>query len=172
MGAEAVSVFSVWVQPVDNDITPANLDQYGSVHDVLGEYEDDEGGTPNKQFCDGQTSKTPPRYATDRMIGIYTRSREAADMISGMLREDVVRRISAGELTVVLPIWEPITRNLPVADPVFLPRLRRRAYLEFPEYAEDYIDEILTQVLAENERTLDTRLILRKVKERAGSGPK
>lgn len=167
-----MSVFSVWVQPVDNEITPANLDQYGSVHDVLGEYEDDaEGGTPNKQFCDGQTSKTPPRYATDRMIGIYTRSREAADMISQMLREDVVRRIGAGELTVpLMATWEPPVWNLPLDSVEVLPRLRRRVYAEFPDYDEDYLSQILDMVIAENRHALDMRHILRRVKEKAGSG--
>ncbi len=167
-----MSVFSVWVQPVDNDITPANLDQYGSVHDVLGEYEDDaEGGTPNKQFCDGQTSKTPPRYATDRMVGIYTRSREAADMISDMLREDVVRRIGLGELNMpVMALWEPPVWNVPLDTPTILPRLRRRVYLEFPNYDEAYLSQILDMVIAENRHALDMRHILRRVKEKAGSG--
>ena len=101
-----MSVFTVWVQPIDDYTTPENIDKYGSVHDVLSEYENDEGGTPNKQFCDGQTSKTPPRYAQDRMIGIYTRSDEAAQIISNALRQDVAQRVLAGELTLVTrPAW-------------------------------------------------------------------
>jgi hypothetical protein len=101
-----MAVFGVWVQPVDSEITPDNLDKYGSVHDITAEYGDDDSGTPNKQFCDGQTSLTPPRYATDQMVSIYTRSREAANEISQMLREDVMLRMCNGDIPMLaFPQW-------------------------------------------------------------------
>ncbi len=101
-----MGVYSVWVQPVDDYTTPENLDKYGTVHDVFAEYENDDGGTPNKQFCDGQTSKTPPRYAQDRMIGIYTRTDEAAQIISESLRDDVAQRVMSGQLALTHhPQW-------------------------------------------------------------------
>lgn len=152
-----MSTFAVWVQPVDEYTTPENLDNYGTVHDVEAEYEDDEGGTPNKQFCDGQTSKTPPRYATDHMIGIYTRSREAADIISGYLREDVTNRILAGSLRVPLPLWfEPTISVLGAIPAPQLTLLRARTYHSFPHVAETDIDAALEYVLS---RSLDGKTV-------------
>lgn len=92
-------------------------------------------------------------------------------MISQMLREDVVRRIRAGELTVpLMATWEPPVWNLPLDSVEVLPRLRRRVYAEFPDYDEDYLSQILDMVIAENRHALDMRHILRRVKEKAGSG--
>jgi len=115
-------VYSVWTQIVDDYTTPENIDAYGSVHDVFAEQEDDDTGTPNKQFCDGQTSKTPPRYAQDNMIGIYTRSEESAQIISDFLRQDVIARVNSGELVLrAIPSWFPPGFIPPTAAPVAAP---------------------------------------------------
>jgi hypothetical protein len=168
-----MALFGVWVQPVDSEITPANLDQYGSVHDIEAEYRSDDGGTPNKQFCDGQTSKTPPRYATDQMVSIYTRSQEAAQEISRILRENVVQRIQAGELNMpLMAYWEPPVWNVPLTSPTVLPRLQARVYAEFPEYDIELLRQVLDTVLKQKRQTLDMRSILTQVKELAGSGQK
>lgn len=166
-----MALYGVWVQPVDSDITPDNLDKYGSVHDLMAEYADDDTGTPNKQFCDGQTSITPPRYATDQMVSIYTRSEEAANEISRMLRENVVQRIQAGELSMpVMALWEPPVWTIPLDSPTVLPRLQRRIYAELPEFDEEVLRQVLDTVLKENRQTLDMRTIIKKVKLLAGGG--
>lgn len=162
-----MSTFAVWVQPVDEYTTPDNLDNYGSVHDVEAEYEDDEGGTPNKQFCDGQTSKTPPRYATDRMVGIYTRSREAADIVSGYLREDVRGRILSGSLRVALPLWfEPTINALGAIPAPQLNLLRARAYHSFPRVPEADIDAALEYVVGQNLDGKTVKAILAQMQRR------
>lgn len=144
-----MSVFTVWVQPIDDYTTPENIDKYGSIHNLEQEYADDEGGTPNKQFCDGQTSKTPPRYATDRMIGIYTRTDEAAQLISKTLRDDVRSRIMAGQLRVPLPIWYvPQTSLTGVIFAADYTLLKARALHRFPVYPEDVILDALDTVVS------------------------
>ena len=166
-----MALFGVWVQPVDSEMTPDNLDKYGSVHDITEEYAGDDSGTPNKQFCDGQTSLTPPRYATDRMVSIYTRSQEAAQEISGILRENVLQRIQAGELTMpIMPVWEPPLLTIPLDSPSVLPRLQARVHLELPEYNFDLLDDALDVVLKTKPQPLDMRSIIEKVKVQAGSG--
>ena len=162
-----MSVFTVWVQPIDDYTTPENIDKYGSVHDVLSEYENDEGGTPNKQFCDGQTSKTPPRYAQDRMIGIYTRSDEAAQIISNSLRNDVRSRIMSGQLRVPLPIWYvPQTGIAGAVLAADLSLLRARALHEFPTYPDEQIFSVLDEVIDAGIDNSTTGNILNKVRRR------
>ncbi len=97
-----MSVYGVWVQPIQNDTSPANLQKYGEIMDVEAAYEEDDA-TASAQFCDGQTSITPPRYANDGMAMIYTYSEDAARTFSGYLREDVARRITAGQLAFAQP---------------------------------------------------------------------
>lgn len=95
-------VYGVWVQPIENATTAANVQKYGEVMDVLAEYDMDEA-TASKQFCDGQTSITPPRYANDEMGMIFTYDRQTAELFSSYLRDEVATRISAGELVLSQP---------------------------------------------------------------------
>jgi len=137
-------VYSVWTQIVDDYTTPENIDAYGSVHDVFVEQEDDDTGTPNKQFCDGQTSKTPPRYAQDNMIGIYTRSEEAANMISGFLRDDVAQRIASGNLAIPLPSWYTLPVKMSSIERTLLRARMLHEFKMLPEFdIFDTLDEII-----------------------------
>lgn len=157
-------VYSVWTQIIDDTTTPANIDAFGSVHDVLAEQEDDEGGTPNKQFCDGQTSKTPPRYATDNMIGIYTRSPESAQIISDFMRQDVVNRIQSGQLRVPLPTWYTIDPAVIKAAEMTL--LRAKMLQEFPRIDEELITEALDAVVNATVDKTSTGSIIRQMRTR------
>jgi len=160
-----MSVYTVWVQPIDEYTTPENVDKYGSVHDVVAEYENDDGGTPNKQFCDGQTSKTPPRYATDNMIGIYTRSDEAAQIIGETLRDDVRSRIASGLLQIPLPTWYvPQVNALGFIIASDLALLKRRLYLEFPTASKKVIDDELLAIMESGIDNLSTLRIIEQVR--------
>lgn len=155
-------MYSVWTQIVDDYTTPENIDAFGSVHDVLAEQEDDDTGTPNKQFCDGQTSKTPPRYATDNMVGIYTRSEESAQIISDFLREDVRNRIAAGTLRAPLPVWYEISGTLTATE---LRLLRGRMLYEFKRLPESDIYEELDDIL---ENKVDNMTVSRIIQQMRG----
>ena len=163
-----MSTFAVWAQIIDDTTGIENIDSHGSVHDVEAEYENDDGGTPNKQFCDGQTSKTPPRYAQDQMAAIYTRSRESADVISGFLRQDVQQRIASGSLRIPLPSW--YVPRLDAATGAILARdaalLKLRAYYEFRQYPTSTIDEVLATVLDGLVDTKQVGSILREMRRR------
>lgn len=98
-------VYGVWDQSIDNDTSPANLQKYGEVMDVEAAYEQDDA-TASAQFCDGQTSITPPRYANDDMGMLFTYSRETAEQLSGYLRGEIAERVAAGELAFsTAPAW-------------------------------------------------------------------
>ena len=162
-----MNLFCVYAQVVDNNITTENLDNYGSVHDLNAELADDDDGTPNKQHCDGQTSITPPRHANDRMVGLYTRSEEAANMISDILRQDVVRRIQAGQLSTPMAVWEPRYLITPLTSGRNLRRLRARVYSELPGLSEDLIDELLEELLTNMVDRRNLRTIIGQVQTRA-----
>lgn len=86
-------LYGVWVQTITNDTTAANVEKYGEIEDMAEAYRDGFA----KDFCDGQTSPTPPRWPDDGMQLIYFYDRESAELVSQFLREDVVERNAAGE---------------------------------------------------------------------------
>lgn len=164
-----MSTFCVWTQIIDDTTGIENIDSYGSVHDVEAEYEaEDESGTPNKQFCDGQTSKTPPRYAQDRMIGIYTRSEESARTISDFLRNDLSSRINSRALVIPLPSWYVPTVSSATGAMVAseLNLLRLRTYYEFRTLPTSQIDEALDATLANGIDNMSVSGIIKQMRGR------
>lgn len=162
-----MSIYSVWTQIVDDDTGMQNLDDYGSVHDVFAEQENDDTGTPNKQFCDGQTSKTPPRYAQDNMVGIYTRSEDAARIISGFLREDVAARIQAGTLRSIIPSWYTLNPDLFGVLPAREARqLTIRMLYQFPNVPEADIVSNLDAILANGIDKVTVESIIKQMRGR------
>ena len=105
-------VYSVWVQPIDNETGAANIERYGMVEDLTELYESDMGDR-SKDFCDGQTSPTAPRYADDQMGQLQFYSKEAADYVSSVLRNDLAERIAQGQIGQSLPsawgVLAPVT---------------------------------------------------------------
>ena len=96
-------LYGVWVQTVTNDTTAANVEKYGEIEDMAQAYRDGFA----KDFCDGQTSPTPPRWPDDGMQLVYTYDQESARLISEFLREDVAARIAGGDMGAgfVSPSW-------------------------------------------------------------------
>ena len=107
-------VYSVWVQPITDDTTPANIEKYGTVENLTEVYGSDMGAR-SKDFCDGQTSATAPRYADDQMGQIEFYSKEAADYASNVLRTDIESRIASGQLNIARPATWRVT--LPITAP-------------------------------------------------------
>jgi hypothetical protein len=107
-----MSIYGVWVQPLDDDTGEANFDRYGMVENLSELYESDMGDR-SKDFCDGQTSPTAPRYADDQMGQLQFYSKEAADYVAAVLRNDIAERIAMGQLNRELPaVWgvlQPVT---------------------------------------------------------------
>lgn len=95
-------LYGVWVQTITNDTTAANVEKYGEVEDMAQAYRDGFA----KDFCDGQTSPTPPRWPDDGMQLIYTYDAESARLISEFLRGDIQERVAAGSLSpAATPSW-------------------------------------------------------------------
>ena len=76
--AEPLEMYGVWVQTITNDTTAANVEKYGEIEDMAQAYRDGFA----KDFCDGQTSPTPPRWPDDGMQLVYTYDQESARLIS------------------------------------------------------------------------------------------
>ena len=93
-------MYGVIVQPITNSTTPANVESYGDVIDLDTAFA--EGFS--RDFCDGQTSPVPPRWADDQAGMIYTYDKRTADMFSGILRDDVAARIASGVISQA-PSW-------------------------------------------------------------------
>ena len=94
--------YAVMVQVIDEYTTGGNVEDYGSITDFGEFYE--EGFA--KEFCDGQTSPTPPRWADDNMGLLHTYDRSTAEFISQLLRDDVARRVrSEGLRLTISPGW-------------------------------------------------------------------
>lgn len=87
-------LYGVWGQTITNDTTAANVEKYGEIEDMAQAYRDGFA----KDFCDGQTSPTPPRWPDDGMQLIYTYSREGAEMMQEFLRGGISERIAEGAL--------------------------------------------------------------------------
>ena len=95
-------LYGVWVQTITNDTTAANVEKYGEIEDMAQAYRDGFA----RDFCDGQTSPTPPRWPDDGMQLVYTYDQESARLISEFLRGDIDERIAAGELMPTgMPSW-------------------------------------------------------------------
>jgi len=93
-------MYAVILSPITNDSSPETVERYGEVIDMDTVF--DEGFT--RDFCDGQTSPLPPRWADDESGVLYTYSEGAARSFSGILREDLAARVSAGVLQQA-PTW-------------------------------------------------------------------
>ena len=96
-----MELYGVRVQPITDDTSPTSVEEYGEVIDINALMEDDIKG---RDFCDGQTSALPPKYADDNAGMIYTYDRRTAETFSEVLRLDVASRVSAGQL-VAAPAW-------------------------------------------------------------------
>ena len=120
------SLYAVWVQPVDNDTSPENVERFGMIEDLEEVYESDMGAR-SKDFCDGQTSPTAPRYADDQMGQLQFYSREAAEYVSAVLRNDLSARFAAGEISQSVPaawgVLAPVTMPQTMAATVLELRL-------------------------------------------------
>jgi hypothetical protein len=85
-------MYGIIVQPITNTTTPANVESYGDIIDM--DFAFDKGFS--RDFCDGQTSPVPPRWADDQAGMLYTYDRRTAEMFQGILRRDVADRIAIG----------------------------------------------------------------------------
>lgn len=95
-------LWGVWAQTITNDTTAANVEKYGEIEDMAEAYRDGFA----KDFCDGQTSPTPPRWPDDGMQLLYFYDRESAELVSQFLRGDIDDRIAGGMLApTVTPSW-------------------------------------------------------------------
>lgn len=101
--------WAVFLQPIDDNTTPRNIELVGEVIEVDELLE--EGG-PSKSACDGLTSVTPPRYADDGMQLLYFESEEVAREISAMLRDDFIENVNSGDLKPRdIPAWSTNPTN-------------------------------------------------------------
>lgn len=94
-------MYGVWIQPIDDMTSPENIELYGEVE----EYSDMYAAGRVKEFCDGQTSPSGPRFADDRMGMLWTKNRETADFIQGVLRNELAGQISSGLAVSAAPSW-------------------------------------------------------------------
>lgn len=92
--------YAVWAQPVDNSTGAANVDKYGEIIKASELY----GEGFSKDFCDGQTSPSPPRWPDDEMGLLWSYSEEGAQFLQAFIRGDLAERIAAGEVQQV-PVW-------------------------------------------------------------------
>ena len=96
-------LWGVWAQTITNDTTAANVEKYGEIEDMAEAYRDGFA----KDFCDGQTSPTPPRWPDDGMQLLYFYDRESAELVSQFLRGDMADRVESGEMGegFAVPSW-------------------------------------------------------------------
>ena len=93
--------YLVFFQPIDQFTNPANAALSGEVFD-LEQLLDEKGG--GKSYCDGQVSPTPPRHSDDGMLGLFFEDKGVAEQFSQILRDDVARRVSSGQLKLTFDI--------------------------------------------------------------------
>jgi len=99
------------------------------------------------------------------MIGIYTRSDEAARIISDTLRDDVRSRIASGMLKIPLPTWYvPQVNALGFIIASDLVLLKRRLYLQFPNASHEVIDANLVTIMESNIDNLSTMRIIEQMR--------
>lgn len=94
--------FGLWIQGIDDRTGAANVEKYASIE----EFDDLYAEGFSKQFCDGQTSPTAPRWPDDNMGMLWVSDRETAEYIQGVLRDDIASRVATGGLRMtVTPSW-------------------------------------------------------------------
>ncbi len=94
--------FGIWVQGIDDRTGAANVEKYAEIE----EFDDLYAEGFSKQFCDGQVSPTGPRWADDQMGMLWVPDRESAELIQGILRDDIGRRVATEGLRLtVTPTW-------------------------------------------------------------------
>ena len=94
--------YGIWVQGIDDRTGAANLEKYASYE----EFDDLYATGFSKQFCDGQTSPTAPRWGDDRMGMLWVPDEETAKFIQDILREDIAQRVATEGLKLaVTPTW-------------------------------------------------------------------
>ena len=93
----------MFISPIDERTGADTLEMYATYADEEVLY-DDSGRW--KDYCDGQTSPTAPRYADDRSGMLWMHDPTNAREIQQILRQDVANRIMSGDLPVTrLPSW-------------------------------------------------------------------
>lgn len=94
--------YGVWVQAIDDRTGAANVEKYGQYQEFDDLYS--EGFA--KEFCDGQTAPTGPRWADDDMGMLWVPDEDTARLIQGMLREDITDRVvTEGLRMAATPSW-------------------------------------------------------------------
>lgn len=98
--------WAVWVQAVDELITPGNLEKYG---EVQGYSEYMYPDLPGADFCDGQVSAMAPRWADDEMGQLWFYDESVAREVGAYLRNTEAERFAAGDLAGLAeaPSWMP-----------------------------------------------------------------
>lgn len=94
--------YGIWVQGIDDRTGAANVEKYATIE----EFDDLYSEGFSKQFCDGQTSPTPPRWPDDKMGMLWVDDRETAEFLQGILREDIASRVATEGLKLAAtPSW-------------------------------------------------------------------
>jgi len=112
------NMYGLWVQPITNTTTPANVEKYGELQTLEELIE--AGDSPLS--CGGQVSPTAPRYADDQMGMLWFYSESAAEYAQAILRENIITRTQAGQLSLpAQPLW---FNNVAAASLANIPSLR------------------------------------------------
>lgn len=107
--------YAVMFQIIDEHTSAGNIEQYGNVK----EYDEFYAEGFAKEFCDGQTSPTPPRWADDNMGLLHTYDRATAEYISNLLRDGVAERVRhEGLKLAVSPKWMTVGGKVVVSKQV------------------------------------------------------
>lgn len=127
-------MYGVWVQPIDGNTGPDNLELYGEID----RYEDLYADGRVKEFCDGQTSPSPPRWANDRMMMLWVQNRETAEYLQTLLRNRLRQEVASGLALSSSPAWLSGKAALAIS-PAALSQaiLAIRAQLELAERVTD-----------------------------------
>jgi len=127
-------VYGIWVQPVDDFTSAENLELYGEIDQFDDMYDDGRA----KEFCDGQTSPSGPRWADDRMGMLWTKNRETAEFIQGILRDQLTAEISGGLAVTAAPSWISGAAAMSLAPSALVPAIRTvRKKLDLAEDVTD-----------------------------------
>jgi hypothetical protein len=140
-------VYGVIIAPITNDSSVETVESYGQIIDM--DTATDEGFS--RDFCDGQTSPFPPRWADDQAGMLYTYSEGAARSFSDILRADLTSRITAGEVA-FNPTW--ITAGRAAVSAIVTEELTETVLTYAPEYiTESQIHTAINAAIAEGATT-------------------
>lgn len=140
-------MYAVILSPITNDSSPETVEQYGKVIDMDSVF--DEGMT--RDFCDGQTSPMPPRWADDESGVLYTYSQGAAESFSDILREDLRQRVASGVVN-VNPSWLTAART--IATALSTEKITAKVVdLVAPEITESQIHTAINAAIAAGAKT-------------------